>query len=167
MRAIIQLHRGRSAIARLIQWQTRSRLSHASVWFPEARCVIESKEFRGVQWRRADDYAAERQDGRARCFEVPGLTTPQALDILRFMQDEVGQGYDYSAIVKFVSRRSAPHDTRWFCSELVFAAFASVGVTLLKNVEAWAVSPGDLAKSPLLEEVSPIVSRIPDVRALA
>jgi hypothetical protein len=35
----------------------------------------------------------------------------------------------------------------------VFAAFQEAGVTLLNGTEAWAVWPGQLAHSPLVERV--------------
>jgi hypothetical protein len=74
MRAILQLHHGTSLISRLITWQTRSPVSHASVWFPDDDVVIESKEGRGVQQTPGASLAADRAAGRIQCFAVEGMT---------------------------------------------------------------------------------------------
>jgi uncharacterized protein YycO len=150
MRAILQLHNGTSLISRLITWQTRSTVSHASIWFPDDDVVIESKEGRGVQQTPGASHAADRAAGRIQCFAVQGMTPELAKAVREFMSAKVGAGYDYRAILKFISRRRAGHNTRWFCSELVFAAYQHAGIRLLAHIEAWAVSPGDLLTSPLL-----------------
>jgi len=41
---------------------------------------------------------------------------------------------------------------RWFCSELVCAAFAAGGVSLF-NARHWEISPGTLSICPLLHQV--------------
>ncbi len=153
MSIVIQLHNGRSLISRLIKWQTRSPVSHASVWFPWDHTVIESIEGVGVRKMDGERYRADFDAGRIHRYNVNGMTVEQAHKVREFMESEVGAKYDYGSVFKFVTRRKARHNTRWFCSELVFAACQEAGVTLLANIEAWAVSPGDLAKSPMLERI--------------
>jgi uncharacterized protein YycO len=153
--AILQLHQGTGLIARAIQWQTRSPISHASVWFPEDGAVIESKEGHGVRQIAGHTLAADRASGRVQCYAVQGLTPEHARRVRAYMTNELGAGYDYRAVLKFITRRRSTENTRWFCSELVFAAFLAAGVRLLASVEAWEVSPGDLRKSPLLVPLAP------------
>lgn len=153
MSIVIQLHDGRSWISRLIKWQTRSPVSHASVWFPWDHVVIESMEGVGVRKVDGEHYRADFEAGRIQRYTVTGMTVDQAHRVREYMDAEVGAKYDYGSVFKFVTRRKGRHNTRWFCSELVFAACQDAGVPLLANVEAWAVSPGDLAKSPMLERV--------------
>lgn len=158
--AIVQLHHGTSVISKLITWQTRSSVSHASVWFPEDDAVLESKEFYGVRQITGASLAPDVATGRVQRFTVPGLTVTQAGQVRQFMTQELGAGYDYRAVLKFITRRRAATNTRWFCSELVFAAFLSADVRLLSHVDAWAVSPGDLLKSPLLVPLDPSASAL-------
>lgn len=153
MSVIVQLHSGRSLISRLIKWQTRSPVSHASVLFTSDDTVLESIEGVGVRAVSAKHYAKDLAEGRITQYRVPKLSRVQVKTIRDFMTAELGAGYDYGSVLKFITRRKAAHNARWFCSELVFAAFAAAGVPLLQNVEAWAVSPGDLAMSPVLERV--------------
>jgi uncharacterized protein YycO len=146
---LIALHKGRGLIARAIQWQTRSAYSHASVILEEGT-LIEAREFQGVrplfprQWQNSGE--------SIELYRVRDLTPAQAQLITRFLWDQVNKPYDYTMVARFLSRRSAARASsgKWFCSELVFAAFARAGVRLLDRIEPWAVSPALLALSPLL-----------------
>lgn len=146
---LIALHRGRGFIGKAIQWQSRSVYSHASVLLDEAT-AIEAREFKGVRMVFANMLAqpGERVDH----FAVAGLTEAQAATVREFLYAQIGKPYDYTMVARFISRRQASRKSKgkWFCSELVFAAFAKAGVNLLDRVEPWAVSPGLLSLSPLL-----------------
>jgi hypothetical protein len=83
-------------------------------------------------------------------YDVPGMTATQWETALAFALSAVGRGYDWWSIIRFVSRRRMPHNDRWFCSELVFAALSHAGVRLLERIAPWEVSPGLLSISPLL-----------------
>lgn len=146
---IIALHRGRGFIGKAIQWQTRSVYSHASVLVSEAT-AIEAREFIGVRCVLANMLAQPGE--RVDFFTVAGLTEAQAAIAGEFLWAQVGKSYDYTMVARFISRRQADRKQagKWFCSELVFAALAKAGVELLARVEPWEVSPGLLARSPLL-----------------
>jgi uncharacterized protein YycO len=155
MTLYLQLHKGTGLFSRLIRWQTRSPYSHASVWFyeaadPDGGVVIESMEGVGVRSIPAIGYRDARQSGTIMLYRVPSLTDGQIAKIRSFMEGQIGLKYDWAAVFKFVTRRKHAHDDKWFCSELVFAAFKEAGVTLLNGTEAWAVWPGQLAHSPLV-----------------
>lgn len=149
---LIALHKGRGFIGRLIQWQTRSVYSHASVVLRGLDGpVIESREFQGVRELPQLDLVSEDVD----LFSA--LTRASEREMVRaFLYRQVGKPYDYSMVARFISRRQASRreSGRWFCSELVFAAFLHAGIRLLDRIEPWAVSPGLLALSPLLRQVS-------------
>jgi hypothetical protein len=70
-----------------------------------------------------------------------------------FAHQHIGKPYDYLSVARFISRRSESIHSKekWFCSEFVFAAFQAAGLNLLRDTEAWEVSPGLLSKSPLLK----------------
>ncbi|MBL9187911.1 MAG: hypothetical protein JNK23_10555 [Opitutaceae bacterium] len=143
MSAVLLFH-GPGLVSRLIRWQTRSVYSHAAIELaPGSDLCIESREFQGVRFAAID---------RTRCdrFEVEGMTPERWRDAIAFCERELGCGYDYRAVFRFLTRRRVPSNSRWFCSELVFAALASVDVHLLRRIPASEVSPGDLALSPLL-----------------
>lgn len=158
MKAYIQLHKGSSIVSRLIKWQTRSQYSHASVWFVAGDdiaggTVIESVEGHGVRALPADRFAQDRAEGRISVYAIPTLTTTQARAVRDYMTTEIGRKYDWRAVFKFITRRTHGSDDRWFCSELVFAAFQHAGVTLFNGTEAWAVWPGQLATSTLVRRI--------------
>lgn len=144
----VLLFRGRGILSSLIRWQTRSAYSHAALHLGSGR-IIESWQGAGVRVASLNDWSNVTQ------FRVRGMTGEQWQRALTFAHYEIGAGYDYLGVIRFVSRRRLPLNERWFCSELVFASLKFGGVRLLERTEAAEVSPGMLALSPLLEEVSP------------
>ena len=85
-------------------------------------------------------------------FDVPDMTDDQWDAAIGFAKAQVGKGYDYWAIARFISRRHLPANNKWFCSELVFSAIKSVGVSLLERIYCDEVSPGVLSHSPMLKK---------------
>lgn len=144
LRARVLLFRGRGLISGLIRFQTRSEYSHAALLMPDGR-ILESWQGAGVRVHELTDWAG------IDAFSVRGMSGDQWDQALAFAWRQLGNRYDYLSVLRFVSRRDAPENGRWFCSELVFAALAIAGVRLLARVEAAEVSPGMLAWSPLLE----------------
>lgn len=139
----VLLFRGRGFVSAAIRWQTRSPYSHAALLRPDGR-IVESWQGAGVRIKTVADWAD------IDAFDVVGMTDLQWGLALDFCEELVGRGYDYKAVLRFVSRRPAADNERWFCSELVFAALQSAGVDLLARIDAASVSPGMLAWSPLL-----------------
>jgi uncharacterized protein YycO len=137
-------------VSALIRWQTRGRYSHAAIRMRDGR-IVESWQGAGVRTKWVKDWSG------IDAYVVPGATDGQWDRAIGFALGQIGRGYDWWAIVRFVSRRAMPANDRWFCSELVFAALAAGGVRLLERVEASAVSPGTLAWSPGLEPERPQV----------
>jgi uncharacterized protein YycO len=72
-----------------------------------------------------------------------------------FLSKQVGKKYDFGAITRFLSRRKEPADDKWFCSELVLAAFSEGGLDLLRGAPSM-MSPRDLSLSPYLSFVKTI-----------
>lgn len=133
----------------MIRWQQRGRYAHAS--FLLDGTIYESGSKQGVHAISPSHYEAEYREGSIVVAPVD-LTDEQvdALELWLFQQ--LGKGYDFTSIVRLVTRRHDRRgaDRRWFCSELVVAGLAHVGVRLFNNTEAWEVSPGLLARTPLL-----------------
>ena len=143
----ILLYRGTSTIDRLIQWQTRSPYSHAAIWLPSCS-VVESANGIGVRHR-----VACTDDATADVFEVPSATAAQWMRAIDFCTAEIGCKYDWIGIARFLTRKPGGDPDKWFCSELVAAAFEFAGVPLLERIEPWAISPGLIAISPLLRRI--------------
>lgn len=143
----VLLFRGRGLLSALIRWQSRSPYSHAALLLPDGT-IIESWPGAGVRIRAIEDW----QD--VHVFHVPSMTAEQWDHAFSFAAREIGSGYDWWSVIRFVSRRNLPVNDRWFCSELVFAALKDAGVRLLERVDAWTVSPAMLALSPLLTRAS-------------
>jgi hypothetical protein len=137
----IALFKNRSIISSLIKWQTRSEYSHAAILLDDK--LIEAKEFDGVQ-------VVHKLEVGKKCsvdiYEVE-VSESQRTAIVDFLANQIGKGYDYTMVIRFLTRQqeSRKSSGKWFCSELVFAAFEKAGITLLNNVEPWEVSPALLS----------------------
>lgn len=152
---LIQMHRdGRSLFSRLIRWFSRSEYHHVSVWHwnahdPEGGTVIEAVEGHGVRWQPATAYRAKREAGTIRlyAFREP-LTGMETQVFWAALVAELGRGYDWRGVLRFVSRRRKDgHPEKWFCSELVAAAAAAAGRPLFSSKPAWQVMPSDIPQS--------------------
>ena len=145
----IYLYRGKRLLSALIRWQTRSRYSHASMASPDDHTlVIEAWQGRGVHKthiRNWDDIDA---------FCVVKVTEDQHRAAWAWANLQLGLGYDYLGVLRFVSRTRGRENKRWFCSELVYQALQAAGLSLLRDIEAWAVSPALLALSPYMMQLN-------------
>ena len=114
--------------------------------------IVESWQGDGVRVKTLKDWSG------IDAFNVKGCGAQQWECATAFALGQVGKGYDYWAIIRFVDRRKMPENAKWFCSELVFAALLMAGVKLFDRIDAGAVSPGLLTISTLLlplEQVAP------------
>lgn len=142
----IGLHRSDGFVSKLIKFQSRSEYSHASLVLPDDT-VLESMQGRGVVHGRKVESCAECVD----LFSVHSLASVRDA-ALGFAMSQLGKPYDYTMVARFLSRRTESLRTKdkWFCSELVFAAFLHAGLPLLRDTQPWEVSPELLSKSPYL-----------------
>jgi uncharacterized protein YycO len=144
----VLLYRGTGLISTIIKWQTRSGYSHAALLYPDGVTIIEAIQFHGVRKRQANI-----KDDPCDIFEVQGMTSDQWAQVFALAEAEIGCGYDYRSIFRFITRTKAGSPNRWFCSEFVFDLFQKVDVNLLARIKPWAVSPGHLALPPRLMEI--------------
>lgn len=148
----ILLYRGKSWVSKLIRFQTRSVYSHASLYVPKIG-NFEAWHKGGV--RCTDSPSVGHTPGTpVDAFRVT-MAQVHAEQIIQFVQGQVGKDYDFRSVFRFLTRRPEhPTDkNKWFCSELVFAAFEHGGIKLLERIEPWAVSPAILSYSPYLKWV--------------
>ena len=165
---MIQLaaYQGTSLISRLIRWQTRSRYSHIAIRFTEDVWVKLGEREKYIHagnvieaWKggvRLADDISESHDTKTPVdlfeFVVP-LTEDEELAMSSFLVRQLGKGYDYEAIIRFLTREPVDHWHRqkWFCSELAFEAALTCGRRLLERCAAWEIPPRDVPRSPLLK----------------
>lgn len=141
----VLLFTGGDPIAAIVRWQSRSRYSHAALLIPGTNTVIESYPFHGVRKREL----TARDWERIHAFEVPGMTGQQWRECIQFAEAQLGMGYDWRNVLRFVTRIPARENHRWFCSELVFRAIEHAYLRILM-MSAGYVNPGHLAASPYL-----------------
>ena len=148
---MIALYKGKSLLSRVIRIVNWNDYSHAAWFDPDDGSVIEAWIGAGV--RRVASLSTQHTPGTCvDLFDVFGETPAHTERIRINLRARVGRGYDFWGALHFVTRRpehSLSQD-KWFCSELVFAAYSQVGLPLLARVPAWKVHPGMLSYSPLL-----------------
>lgn len=129
----------------LIKFQTRSTRSHARLVFSDDT-VIEAT------WPRVRFSIWTFDEGELYSVET---TKEQEKIMWEFAKAQIGKPYDLTMVVRFVTRQQATRASsgKWFCSELVFAAFQKAGINLLERIEPWAVSPELLRVSPLAKRI--------------
>ena len=131
-------------IARAIKWQTWSDYCHAALLF-NSNYLIESVGGKGV----IDRYVTAADLENSDIFDVVGIDEEHKSVVFEFASSCIGKKYDYLGCVRFATRTKPLLDDRYFCSELVAAAFIKAEYPLLLK-PASKVDPGDLATSPLV-----------------
>lgn len=156
----ILLFKGTGLIDDAIRWQTRSQFTHAAIRIgPQS--VLESYPGSGVRERMLTPAEMEQTVE----FNVVGMTWDGWARALAFFRGEIGCGYDWLNVSRFLTRfRDRQSEHRWFCSEIVFAACAAGDVVVLNNVAAWRVSPRDLSLSPFLSPKSALTAAMQAAR---
>lgn len=142
----VLIYRRNGFISNAIKWQTRSIYSHAAIVINGV--LIEALEFKGVIRRDVKESDFKGAD----VFNLPSLSFVQREELKEFLREQIGKKYDYRMISRFITRKGETKSSKnkWFCSELVFAAFLEAGIELLKLTKPFEVSPGLLSKSPIL-----------------
>ena len=144
----ILLYRGRSLISRLIQFQTRSDYSHVALMMDDCS-VYEAWHVGGVRHLRSP-FDGHSSGTYIDIFRITDLRDCDVDQVEFFLSKQLGKKYDFASVVRFITRREAPADDKWFCSELVLAALKRGGVELLRLPPSEA-SPRDVSISPLLQ----------------
>jgi uncharacterized protein YycO len=148
---MIAFYQGRSLISRAIRLFNWSEFSHAAWIDDDASCF---EAWRGRVRHDACASANHTPGTPLYRYAVAGETPAIRAAVRGFLRAQVGKRYDYLGILGFVLRSSRlANQNRWFCSELVAAAYESAGLPLLR-LPSYKVYPGMLAASPLLRLVS-------------
>lgn len=146
---MLAFYRGGSRLAKLIRWITWGDYAHVSYVRDDLSLELQSWFRGGVQ---ASPIIGVYFPGADIDLYDVALTDCQRNAVEHFINSQLGKKYDWRGVLHFITRRrEKPKDQdRWFCSELIAAAFELAGVPLLDRVPAYKVSPGALVRSPLL-----------------
>lgn len=146
----LALYRGTSLVSRLIRWQTRSVYSHAAMLMDDDT-VYEAWHRGGVS--HAPTLGFNHSPGTMVELYTFFATDDQLAKIEAFLKSQVGCKYDWLSVIRFVTRfrTTDGSKSRWFCSELVFAALDAAGIPPLSRIEPHLITPRDLGMSPVFE----------------
>ena len=148
----IALFRGSGVVSWLIKTQTRSEYSHVAFVLPNTLDrVIEAREFAGVQTRVLTEHDMRSVD----YYAVPDMSDDEYAKVIESAYAELGKPYDYWSVARFLSKRPARENGKWFCSEFVHKLLADGGHRLLNRIPSAEVPPAWLSYSPKTKLVAP------------
>lgn len=138
-------------ISGAIRWASGSPVSHAMLYIGDGLVVDSTGP--GVEVRTLEQALSDAT--LAVAFRVPNLDRQQALLVKDYAGQQLGHGYNHMGVLEQalfqltgqrvrVNLGSGSND-RFFCSELIFAAFQEAGAPLTTNPPSWG-SPEDLAQ---------------------
>jgi len=146
----VALFNGDGVVSWLIKKQTRSKYSHAALLLPgTTNRVIESREFKGVRLHTLDESDYQLIDW----FAIPSMSDAEYDTAISLFMGQLGMPYDYWSVARFITKKPARENGKWFCSEIVFKTLADAGTRLLARIPSAEVSPAHLGISPLLVKV--------------
>ena len=146
-------YRGTGFVSKAIQIQTRSPYSHTAIQFSDGD-VCEAWHTGGdrfwhgsVRWI-SDPFDEHASNTMIDVYRINGAVDEQKARA--FCDSHIGDKYDFLSVIRFMNRRDAPKNDKWFCSELALSCITYAGLELLHGNPAH-MSPRDVAMSPLLE----------------
>lgn len=87
--------------------------------------------------------------------------TKEQADIFEaFILSQVGKGYDFRSVFRFLTRSEASKNDKWFCSELSFFGLQKAGINILERIPAAKVSPQLHGISPFMKPIGSIIAGV-------
>jgi len=157
------MYTGKKIHSRLVSWLTRSPYSHAgiAVWWNERLMVMEAV-MRGVRIAPLSRNIYQHKGNVEWFSSKKEISDEDRLRMVIFTQEELGKSYARWKTALFglkillnrnLSRKDQLRmENKLFCSQYVAQIYNSIGLDLKKNREDRFMSPGDVARSPLLEK---------------
>ena len=158
----ILLFKGKSFYSRVMEWVTHSEYSHSGmvIWWHE-RLMVMDVTAKGVivqpLSRKLKGYKGE-VDWFGSKKEIHGK---ERVKMVIFAQEELGKAYALWRVIWLgiklllkikLSAKDYKHSpARLYCAEYVSETYESIGLDLDIHVAGRNTTPGDIAKSPLLE----------------
>lgn len=131
-------------ISAAIRFSTRSWASHAEFIDTTARVTLGARSVGGVKYRLCE------KDHYSRIEQFVVDKESDMLAAWSWASTQVGKPYDFSAVSGIALDRNWHDESKWFCSELVVAAFEAVGYPLLStrpSASVYRYTPRDLLLS--------------------
>jgi uncharacterized protein YycO len=144
-----------SKVSKAIRAFTNSPVSHSIIYIGTGDYVVEAIGD-GVVRRSLNSSISDAS--LAVAYRHPEVNESNAKDIRRFLAWQLGKPYNYAGIARQADKhciiigivdRTAHRHNSFFCSELVWAAYASVGIKLSDTAPSWT-TPNDI---PTLKSV--------------
>jgi uncharacterized protein YycO len=158
----ILLYKGTGFVSHLIQWKTESPYSHVAV-------VVEPAIYLGIESNTGHQSGVRAIDLRkldpamVDIFRVKAGFSFDPEKVISFLVGHLGLPFDYSGVIwlgvlKAFNLKAKSNQFQkekdYFCSELCYQAFDEGGLDIVPEVdEADITSPGDIAKSSVVEKV--------------
>ena len=117
----------------------------------QKKYLIDAKPFHGVVKHNCLNDTIKK-DAIITLFDVQ-TTSDQDIIIIDFLNRQIGKKYDWWSVFGFIlytTEEGRKSYNKWFCSELIFATFNKVNISLLERAEAWKMSPTTLSYSSKL-----------------
>lgn len=127
----------------LIRAFTWSEFSHVDVVMPNGK-LLGARAKGGVSELNSD----YEPKAKVAYYFIHGLTLTQEGLVYQFLQSQLGKPYDYGAVAGWLLHRDWQSPIKWYCSELVAAAFLYAGVPLLNLEKVNRIVPGLLMLAP-------------------
>lgn len=146
----VVLYQENDLLGKLIKFFTRGTYVHCSIILPD-NTVIDAKPFHGVVKHNCLNDTIKK-DAIITLFDVQ-TTSDQDIIIIDFLNRQIGKKYDWWSVFGFIlytTEEGRKSYNKWFCSELIFATFNKVNISLLERAEAWKMSPTTLSYSSKL-----------------
>jgi len=121
----------------LIRRVTHGPYSHCELVFPDGVSYSSSIQDDGTRFKRIVFDPAKWD-----FIDLPELPPIAMAWMEKFCTGELGSGYDFPGVFRFLCPRIPESKNRWFCSEIVCAALQEGG--LLWGINAWQVHPSKL-----------------------
>lgn len=143
-------YQGVSPISKAIRWQTRDNTSHTAL-LEDDGSVWEAWHKGGVAHNESIS-SVHTPGTKVKVYSLK----PEYLDCfgestaLKFLEAQEGKGYDFSSVLRFLSRRDAPKNNLWFCSELALTYFQKGCLPLLRGNPS-QLSPRDVNLSTRIQ----------------
>lgn len=159
----VLMFKGRYLHSSIIRWLMGSPYSHAgiAVWWNRRLMVMEAVE-RGVRILPLSRKIGSYRGGVEWFCSKKEIPERDRLRMILFAQEELGKSYArWREILfggKILFRRDLSEkdelrrENKLYCSQYVAQIYNTIGLDLKKNREDRFMSPGDIARSPLLEK---------------
>ena len=149
---MIALYKDISPMSRMIRIITWSEYSHAAWIDPMDDSCWEALPVGGVT--HSATMSDQHRPGTPIELYPVYYSGDEEFQIRSFMAAQLHKPYDWHGVVHFLDhvKQYESDVSKWFCSELVFAAHLQAGINLQLRIPAWKVSPALISYSTLLPD---------------